>query len=114
MAYKTSAVGPGMIAALTPTIGTTSRAPTIGAEDPGRPVTPLMPRQSPRPEPWRQAALYGLGNNNGTSRLPAWALPVGIGLVAGGLWVLLKGRRSPGSILRNMLDDDEPTCNCCG
>jgi len=113
MAY----VGPGRIAALPPTIAVTNRAPTIGAEDAGRPISPLVTRRSPRPEPWRQASLLGLlglGNGEGTSQLPAWALPVGIGLVAGGLWVLISKRRAAGSILRNMFDEDEPTCNCCG
>ena len=118
MAYKTSSVGPGSIAALPPTIAATNRAPTIGAEDAGRPISPLVTRRSPRPEPWRQArllGLLGLGNGNGTSQLPAWALPVGIGLVAGGLWVLISKRRAAGgSILRNMFEEDEPTCNCCG
>jgi hypothetical protein len=36
--YERANYGPGEIAALPPTIGLTSRAPTIGAEDPGRPI----------------------------------------------------------------------------
>jgi hypothetical protein len=38
MAYKMSTMGPGDIAALPPTIGATSRVPTIGAEDVGIPI----------------------------------------------------------------------------
>lgn len=43
MSYKISMIGPGDIAALPPTIGATSRAPTIGAADVGKPITKTFP-----------------------------------------------------------------------
>jgi hypothetical protein len=78
--YERADYGPGEIAALPPTIGLTSRAPTIGAEDPGRPI----------PKAWS----LGLGDNgNGTAQASVgggWLLPVGIGLALGGLIALMK------------------------
>jgi hypothetical protein len=49
MAYLRSNVGPGEIAALPPTIGATSRAPTIGAEDVGVPIRKTFPMGSDAP-----------------------------------------------------------------
>ena len=57
---------------------------------------------------------FGLGTNgNGNGNgMPGWALPVGIGLVLGGLYMYFKKDKEPGSIYANM--GDEPTCNSCG
>jgi hypothetical protein len=79
--YESADYGPGAIAELPPTIGFTSRAPTIGSEDPGRPIKP-MPVQM----------TYNLGDN-GNGAAPArhrWLLPVGIGLAIGGVLAILK------------------------
>lgn len=74
--YERANYGPGDIAALPPTIGLTSRAPTIGAEDAGRPIPSI---------------LDSMGNNNGQNGSSSrWLLPLGIGLAVGGLIFLAK------------------------
>jgi hypothetical protein len=62
--YVRRTYGPGDIAALPPTIGLTSREPTIGAEDVGRPIKPAFPFKPMHPKagaPVRQAGLFGMG-----------------------------------------------------
>ena len=73
--YERTTYGPGDIAALPPTIGLTSRAPTIGAEDVGRPIP---------------SVLRSMGTTGNGSTTPTWLLPVGIGLAIGGLLFLAK------------------------
>jgi len=123
--YVRKTYGPGDIAALGPTIGATSRAPTIGAEDVGRPIKqafPFTPQHGGAPVEQAgvlamgsnamtrvyQAALYGMGNFG--QNLPSWAMPVGIGAVIGVvgymLWKSKKrdefgGRVARGSIFEN-------------
>ncbi|MHC4121416.1 MAG: hypothetical protein ACYSWO_28420 [Planctomycetota bacterium] len=97
--YIAKTYGPGNIAALPPTIGATSRAPTIGAEDAGVPIPSI-------------SGLFGLGTNGTNGATPAWALPVGIGLALGGLYVMFAKQRDHGGIFPNM--GDEPSCNGCG
>lgn len=164
--YITETYGPGDIAALPPTIGMTSRAPTIGAEDAGHPIQQAFPFQQhsipgatrveaagvqlpvnglgfirptrasltrrPHRARWRRPmqlsgmgapiapivpvgirqryGLLGLGAENGNGEMPAWALPVGIGLVLGGLYVYFT-KQKEGGLFANM---GEPTCNSCG
>lgn len=142
--YITKTYGPGDIAALPPTIGLTSRGPTIGAEDAGHPIAQAFPfkqRVIPgaatveaaglklpvsglygmgkiRPiVPTGPRGLWGLGteangNGNGNGTMPDWALPVGIGLMLGGLYVMFVKDKKQGSIYKNM--GDEMTCNGCG
>jgi len=91
MAYKRADWGPGDIAALPPTIGATSRAPTIGAEDVGRPI-PSIDWDNGRYASLGGCAGCGLGNGEvGTSRLA-----IGAGLIVGGalMWWLW-GRNKP-------------------
>lgn len=74
--YERASYGPGDIAALPPTIGLTSRAPTIGSEDAGRPIP---------------SVIQGMGTNGETgSSTNRWLLPLGIGLAIGGLIFLVK------------------------
>jgi len=63
--------------------------------------------------PRRAAGLRGLGTNgNGNGAgLPGWAIPVGIGLVLGGLYMYFKKDREPAGFMAN---EDEPACNGCG
>lgn len=72
----------------------------------GRSIAPIVPTGL------RQR--YGLGtengNGNGNGATPAWVLPVGIGLVLGGLYVYFT-KDKEGGIFANM---GEPTCNGCG
>jgi len=85
--YIRKTYGPGDIAALPPTIGLTSRAPTIGAEDVGKPIKPAFgakphhPKRGSRGWPVEQAALYGLGTEGGSQH--PWLMPVGAGLAIG-------------------------------
>jgi hypothetical protein len=73
--YERADYGPGDIAALPPTIGMTSRAPTIGAADRGRPIP---------------SVLDSMGNNGANGGSNRWLLPIGIGLAAAGLIFLAK------------------------
>ena len=147
--YITKTYGPGDIAALPPTIGMTSRAPTIGAEDVGHPIAQAFPfHQQALPGATRVEAAgmrlpvsglgrlgspirpiiprgprhrgFGLGTNgngtvngngNGNGATPDWMLPVGIGLVLGGLYVMFAKKQESGGIFANM--GAEPTCNAC-
>lgn len=121
--YIAKTYGPGDIAALQPTIGATSRAPTIGSEDVGHPIKQAFPfHQQAAPGATRVKAaglklpvsgLFGLGTdgaNNGET--PSWVLPVGIGLALGGLYVMFAKQRDHGGIFPNI--GDEPSCNGCG
>jgi hypothetical protein len=82
--YETASYGPGEIAALPPTIGMTSRAPTIGSTAPGRPIR----------------KTYGMGQEatttpaptTGSSTMPTWLVPVGIGVAIGGFLALFMGK----------------------
>lgn len=80
--YERANYGPGEIAALPPTIGLTSRAPTIGSEDRGRPIPMAY-----------NLGDNGNGNGNGNGA-PAtynrWLLPLGIGLAIGGVLAFMK------------------------
>lgn len=73
--YERANYGPGEIAALPPTIGMTSRAPTIGAADAGRPIPSILDSMGEN------------GNGGSTNR---WLLPLGIGLAIGGLFFAMK------------------------
>lgn len=88
--YITSTYGPGDIAALAPTIGLTSRVPTIGGEDVGRPIPPAFPGMQQKGGGWpvQQASILGFfGEDNG------WIKPVGIGAAIGvGLAFLMRNR----------------------
>ena len=77
MAYKLRDFGPGEIAALPPTIGLTSRAPTIGAQDVGRPIKGRL----------------GMGTE-GSVVGATWAVPVGIGAAAIIAYLLLRRRET--------------------
>ncbi len=119
MAYKKSHMGPGALAA---------RPATIGAPQ----VPSTVSFQNMRPHGVAQASLLGMGDANGIfddyrdgifdglgngengngGASPAWVVPVAVGLIAGGLWVMFSKQRAGGGILPN--SDDEPTCNGCG
>ena len=99
--YERKTYGPGDIAALPPTIGLTSRGPTIGAEDVGRPIPPAMPGMTQRPNavgaPVKQAGLFGMGTTNGDNG--GWMLPAGIGLAIGvGLAWMLRNREEEAAL----------------
>lgn len=51
-------------------------------------------------------------NGNGNGATPAWMLPVGIGLVLGGLYAMYSKKQEGGGIFANM--GDEMSCNDCG
>jgi hypothetical protein len=87
MAYQTSDYGPGDIAALPPTIGLTSRGPTIGAELPGKPIPAVS---------GCGVGGCGVGDNGGAA---GWALPLGL-ILGGGilLWMFTRGG-GPGAVL---------------
>lgn len=195
--YITKTYGPGDIAALPPTIGMTSRAPTIGSEDVGHPIKQAFPfkqkyipgatqveaaglqypmgadndtpvsrakirtrreleqaRVQARARRTRELTearararvraqarkarrlaraqarralmaarrarpMSGFGTeanvtttNNGNGATPSWMLPVGIGLVLGGLYVMYSKKQEGGGIFANM-GGDAPTCNGC-
>jgi hypothetical protein len=74
--YERSGYGPAGIASLPPTIGMTSRAPTIGARKPLRPLPTTL-------------VSMGTNGNDGASQ-NHWLLPLGIGLALGGLYVIFK------------------------
>lgn len=80
--YMRANYGPGDIAALPPTIGLTSRAPTIGAEDPGRPIPKVHGIGQ-----ISQSGIHGFGTT-GEGNGEGWVLPVGIGIALGGLLAL--------------------------
>lgn len=92
--YVRKTLGPGDIAALPPTIGLTSRMPTIGAEDIGVPIHPAFPMHPA--SPWRRrrgwpvqraSALMGVMEDH------PWVKPVGIGAAIGvGLAFLMRNR----------------------
>lgn len=87
--YVTSTYGPGDIAALAPTIGLTSRVPTIGGEDVGKPIKPAFTGMQKRGQGWpvEQASLLGIMEDH------PWLKPVGIGAVIGiGLAFLMRNR----------------------
>lgn len=79
MAYQSSSYGPGDIAALPPTIGLTSRGPTIGAELPGRAI------------PAVSGCMGSCAVGDDGAVTGGWALPIGL-ILAGGilLWMFTK------------------------
>lgn len=111
--YITGTYGPGEIAALPPTIGSGDSGPTIGSEDAGHRIKqafPFMPHYMPGAAQVEAAGmklpmngLFGLGTNgNGNGGgIPGWALPIGIGLVLGGLYVMFSKKREHRGILQN-------------
>lgn len=109
--YIRSTYGPGDIAALPPTIGSGADGPTIGAEDVGHRIKkafPFQQRRIPGAATVEAAGvrlpvngLYGMGTEGNGNGLPAWALPVGIGLVLGGLYVMFAKKQPHGGILPN-------------
>lgn len=110
--YIRATYGPGDIAALPPTIGAGDGGPTIGAEDVGHQIKKAFPfneRHIPGAATVEAAGvklpvngLYGMGNN-GNNPSPAWLVPVGVGLVLGGLYVMLSKKREHGGVLPNPL-----------
>lgn len=106
--YIRRTYGPGDIAALPPTIGSGDGGPTIGAEDVGHQIKQAFPfhqRRVPGATMVEAAGvklpMHGMGTEGNGNGLPAWALPVGIGLVIGGLYVMFAKKRDHGGILPN-------------
>lgn len=97
--YSRSNFGPGGIAALSPTIGTTSRAPTIGSQDFGIPINPLAP---PPKRPVRQGGLsgllglLGLGTDGTGITSKSWFPWVLLGGLGVGIYALLKVTKESG------------------
>jgi len=84
--YVRQTSGPGDIAALPPTIGLTSRVPTIGGEDRGRPIKPAFPRMQ-RVVRRRRSSLGFFEEDSG------WVKPVALGAAIGvGLAFLMRNR----------------------
>jgi len=125
--YIRGTYGPGDIAALPPTIGSGDGGPTIGAEDVGHRIKKAFPFHQRRVSGATMVEAagvklpmngYGMGNNgifangngvfsgmgtngNGNGASPTWLVPVGIGLVLGGLYVMFAKKREHGGILPN-------------
>jgi hypothetical protein len=88
--YLRNTYGPGDIAALPPTIGLTSRVPTIGGEDAGRAIRPAFPGMKQRRQGWPVQAASTLGFFDENS---SWVKPVALGAAIGvGLAFLMRNR----------------------
>jgi hypothetical protein len=87
--YVRNTNGPGDIAALPPTIGLTSRVPTIGGEDAGRAIRPAFRGMNQNRQGWpvEQASLLGIMEDH------PWVKPVGLGVAIGvGLAYFMRNR----------------------
>lgn len=114
--YTRTTFGPGGIASLSPTIGMTSRAPTIGAEDRGMPIAPAFPMQPAFPvKPAKPVlsgllGLLGLGNGNGTTTpiwQQAWFPYAALGALGVGLYFVIRSKQRESMSMERLFENPD-------